>query len=191
MGKRHAKRRRRSVQQFEERQYKDIGQRVQAAMPEIPPGVPVGVVLPYAGASAPADYLMCDGSAYSPTTYPLLFATIGNTYGGTVSSPLLPDCRSRAVIGAGTGPGLSNRPLGTTVGQETITLGVASMPSHTHVTSGDIGTNTSVGGSSTRVTNIWDGNTGGKSITSTSAGGDGAHGNMQPSIALNFIIRAT
>lgn len=47
-----------------------------------PTGVePTGAMIPYAGASAPAGYLLCNGSAVSRTTYAALFAVIGTTYG--------------------------------------------------------------------------------------------------------------
>src|SRR3990172_1326827 len=36
-------------------------------------GVPSGAVIPYAGTSAPAGWLLCDGSAVSRTTYADLF----------------------------------------------------------------------------------------------------------------------
>jgi microcystin-dependent protein len=44
----------------------------------------------------------------------------------------LPDSRGRAVIGEGTGAGLTARTLAGTVGAETHTLITAEMPSHTH-----------------------------------------------------------
>lgn len=44
-------------------------------------GSPVGTIKPFAGSSAPAGTLICDGSAISRTTYAQLFAIIGTTYG--------------------------------------------------------------------------------------------------------------
>lgn len=44
-------------------------------------GMPVGSIIPYAGTTIPAGYLLCDGSAISRTTYSALFASIGTTYG--------------------------------------------------------------------------------------------------------------
>ena len=43
--------------------------------------VPTGVILPYGGVTAPANFLMCNGSAVSRTTYANLFAVIGTRYG--------------------------------------------------------------------------------------------------------------
>lgn len=43
--------------------------------------IPVGTILPYAGATAPEGYLLCNGQAVSRTTYSALFTVIGTTYG--------------------------------------------------------------------------------------------------------------
>ena len=42
---------------------------------------PVGTILPYGGTTAPAGYLLVDGSAISRTTYASLFTVISTTYG--------------------------------------------------------------------------------------------------------------
>lgn len=67
--------------------------------------VPAGLVLPYAGTSAPSGWLLCDGSAVSRTTYATLFAITSTTYGvGDGSTTFnLPNLSSRAVVGVGTG----------------------------------------------------------------------------------------
>src|SRR6516225_7249123 len=44
--------------------------------------VPVGCIFPFGGASPPANYLFCDGSSISRTTYSALFAVFGTSYGG-------------------------------------------------------------------------------------------------------------
>lgn len=68
-------------------------------------GVPPGVVANYAGSSAPAGWLMCDGSAVSRSTYAALFAAISTTWGAGDGSTTfnLPDPRGRVSVGAGTG----------------------------------------------------------------------------------------
>lgn len=43
--------------------------------------LPVGTIIKYAGSSAPAGYLECDGAAVSRTTYDELFNVIGEDYG--------------------------------------------------------------------------------------------------------------
>jgi microcystin-dependent protein len=65
-------------------------------------GVPIGAQMAYAGASAPAGWLLCFGQAVSRTAFALLFATIGTAYGeGDGSTTFnVPDKRGRASIGA-------------------------------------------------------------------------------------------
>lgn len=48
----------------------------------VPSSVPVGAVMPFAGSTVPnSNWLACNGSAVSRTTYASLFAYIGTTYG--------------------------------------------------------------------------------------------------------------
>jgi len=154
--------------------------------------IPTGSMLPYAGASAPTGWLICDGSAVSRTTYAALFSVIGTVWGpGDGSSTFnLPDLRGRTPIGAGQGAGLTNRALGDkSIGEETHTLSIAEMPAHNHETaiggSGPFGTGPVRGGC--------EGGTGlytvDTTLTSTSGGGL-AHNNMQPSAVVNFIIKS-
>lgn len=67
--------------------------------------VPIGLILPYGGSSAPTNWFLCDGSAKSRTTYASLFAVIGTAYGSGDGSTTfnVPDMRGRAPVGAGTG----------------------------------------------------------------------------------------
>ena len=178
-----------------------------------PPGA-AGTVYPFAGAAAPPGWLLCDGAAVSRATYAGLFAAIGTTYGAGDGSTTfnLPDLRSRAPIGAGQGTGLTNRPLAGQVGGETKTLATADLAAHTHT-----GTTNNPGDHAHTQTAtpwvVWDtdrGVNGGWSVFSgdnaanygTSANGDHSHtftsgstgsasafSLMQPSIALNFVIR--
>lgn len=67
--------------------------------------VPVGTLLLYAGTNLPANYLWCDGSQYSTTTYSTLYSVIGNTYNLTSPSSgnfFVPDMRKKTPIGAQT-----------------------------------------------------------------------------------------
>jgi len=142
----------------------------------------VGEMKMYGGVAAPLGWLMCDGSAISRTTYANLFAVIGIAFGagnGTTTFNI-PDLRGRAPVGAGTGTGLTNRVLGTMFGAETHTLTPNEMPSHAHSTLGStaLGVDPAYTASDAQVP----GSTG-------SAGGDQPHNNMQPSQAVNFIIK--
>jgi microcystin-dependent protein len=54
-------------------------------------GNPSGAVVMYGGTSAPTGYLFCDGTSYSTSTYPALFAAIGYTFGGSGGSFNVPN----------------------------------------------------------------------------------------------------
>ena len=90
---------------------------------------PAGIIMPFAGTVAPENYLFCDGSAVSRTTYATLFAVIGTTFGaGDGSSTFnLPDLGGRVPLGVSQG-----HALGTTGGSETVTLTESELPAHVH-----------------------------------------------------------
>ncbi len=140
-------------------------------------------------ASLRSGCLLCDGSVYSPSTYPALFSAIGNTYGGTSASPLLPDYRGRVIVGAGTGAGLTARSRGQTGGEETHLLTVGEMPSHTHPP-GNGGTNfLTVKSGSGSAAGLAAGTVVDQPTVTGSAGGGGAHNNMQPFGVANVFIK--
>ena len=65
-------------------------------------GVPVGMILPFAGPTVPAGYLLCNGSAVGRETYPELFTVIGTTYGSGDGSTTfnLPNLINKFIEGA-------------------------------------------------------------------------------------------
>jgi hypothetical protein len=87
----------------------------------------------------------------------------------------------RALASAGAGSGLTARALGQFLGEETHTLNIAEMPSHTHPYSAGAGSETVAGQGSTPIIN--------NSANTGTMGGGGAHNNMQPSSFLNFFIK--
>jgi microcystin-dependent protein len=65
--------------------------------------MPIGGLLDFAGATAPAGWLLCDGATYAIASYPKLFAVISTRYGGDgVNNFRVPDLRGRVAAGAGT-----------------------------------------------------------------------------------------
>lgn len=61
---------------------------------------PVGTILPFAGDTAPAGWLLCNGTLYSTTTYAALFNVVGNRFGSTGAGSFnVPDFRGRFLRG--------------------------------------------------------------------------------------------
>jgi microcystin-dependent protein len=88
----------------------------------------VGEVIAFAGNYAPDGYFPCDGRLLSIDQYEPLFSLIGTIYGGDGQTTFaVPDLRSRVPVMAS-----SIKPLGFADGREQVTLGLSSMPRHTH-----------------------------------------------------------
>jgi len=123
----------------------------ESSTPAASSSLPTGALMPYAGATAPTGYLLCDGSSVSSSTYLALHAVLSNTYGGSAYTGAgalsfnLPDLRGRLPMGAGTGSGQNasgtGAPSGTAQtartrgqwgGEETNLLSTTEMPSHNH-----------------------------------------------------------
>ena len=65
-------------------------------------GLPAGMVITFAGTTCPDGFFDSDGSSKSKTTYPLLHAAIGYTYGGSGDNFNIPDYRGMFLRGTGT-----------------------------------------------------------------------------------------
>ena len=152
----------------------------------------VGQIILFAGSTIPTGWLVCDGSAISRTTYSNLFSVLGTTWGtGDGSTTFnIPDFRGRTAIGVGesNATGHTNHALGTTDGEETHTLNVTEMPSHSHNVISNVdywyGNRIALGSGSGAI--FW------KDYDSPTrtTGGDGAHNNMPPYATVNYIIFA-
>ena len=77
-------------------------------------GMPIGAIVPYAGATTPVGWLLCDGAAVSRTQYAQLFAIVGVTYGAGdgVLTFNLPDLRNEFVRGLGSGRAVGSKQAG-------------------------------------------------------------------------------
>jgi len=149
--------------------------------------------------SPDANWLACDGASLLRTNYPDLFAVIGTTYGAADATHFnVPDLQGRAPIMAGSGTGLSSYNVGDAGGAETHTLTVTETPSHAHADTGHThaeGTSLPALGAAlvgipipaaipaVGVTGI-----GFAGISNT--GGGGSHNNIQPYLAINYLIVA-
>jgi microcystin-dependent protein len=127
-------------------------------------GIPIGGIIPYAGATAPYGFLFCDGSEIERPKFSVLYDIIGSTYNGAtplvgVNTFRLPDLRGRFPLGrdnmdnAGkvpissggfvdSGGGTAGRvsdiqatTTGGTAGSSSTTLTLANLPEHSHTLS--------------------------------------------------------
>ena len=64
-----------------------------------------GEVKSFAGSSIPSGWLTCNGATFSTSTYAGLFSVIGYTYGGSGSSPKVPNMSTLTYITTGTSTG--------------------------------------------------------------------------------------
>lgn len=124
-------------------------------------GVPIGGIMPFAGAVAPYGFLLCDGAEVEQNKYPALYSVVGAAYNGTdplvgVGTFRLPDLRGRFPLGKDNmdngnvvptstggiidaGGGNASRiddvqadVLGGSGGSATVTLVTGNLPDHTH-----------------------------------------------------------
>lgn len=149
---------------------------------------PVGVIVTFAGSTAPIGWLLCDGTAISRTTYFHLFNTISTTYGtGDGSTTFnIPNLKGRIPVGRDSAQ-TEFDVLGETGGAKTHTLAESEIPSHSH--GNIVGWNTGTGAYP-----YWDGLSNkalyGLPSNTNVTGGGGAHNNLQPYLVINYIIRA-
>lgn len=186
-------------------------------MEDLPVLIPPGLISPFAGSSAPAGWLLCNGSAVSRTTYAELFAAIGASYGAGDGATTfnLPDCRGRFLFGLDPNDSPYNA-LNYKAGAHTVTLALDEIPSHTHVQNPhthvqnshghNLGGQSSFGSTFVNSSNYFaktdnDVEYGPEAVTAATAtnqnatatnqnaGGGGSHPNMPPFVTTNYIIK--
>lgn len=166
---------------------------------------PVGSLIAFAGSVAPAGWLFAFGQSIPRADHPELFMALGTTYGSADGASFnLPDLRGRVAVGRDNMGGTpANRVTAAVSGLNGSSLGAGggsqalhqhshavSDPGHLHntpaITSGPgsggsigEGASASYGATETATTDI--------SLQST---GSGTSQNVQPSLILNWIIRA-
>lgn len=152
----------------------------------------------FAGNFAPRSWAFCNGQLLPVSQNTALFSLIGTTYGGDGrTTTALPNLQGRAPMHPGRGPGLTARRLGERGGVGTVTLSEAQMPNHTH----SVQASTRPGEENDPGNQYWARSTANQYAPSTSsptaqlasqalpdAGGSQAHNNLQPFLAINFII---
>lgn len=161
-------------------------------------GIPIGSMMLWPTETAPTNWLICDGSAISRTTYSILHALLkdvggvdayayGNGDGSTTFN--LPDFRGRSPIGAGTGTAtrasewtLGEKPTSGIGGEESHIQTTAELAAHTHTKGAtDSGVNVSTGAGNNHFNDT--GNTG-------STGSSSPFNVTHPVLGTNIIIRA-
>ena len=151
----------------------------------------LGQIILFAGNFAPRGWALCDGQLLAIASNTALFSILGTTYGGDGRTTFaLPDLRGRIPIHEGHGPGLSNYALGQKGGAENVTLTVAQLPNHNHsLAMNGEGASTKQAGY-LAAGEIY-GETADKSApanTISNAGGNQPVSNIQPYLAVNYII---
>lgn len=121
--------------------------------PDLASGLPAGTIVQWPGATAPANWLICNGSAVSRSTYSSLFSAIGTQYGAGDGSTTfnLPDLRGKVSVGLDSAQTEFNT-LGETGGAKTHTLTASELPTHSHpntLTNATVASSTHTHGSST------------------------------------------
>jgi microcystin-dependent protein len=156
----------------------------------------VGEIRPVGFNFAPAEWSMCNGASLPISQFQALFQLIGTTYGGDGQSNFaLPNLCSRVPVHQGSLAG-TNYTMGQTGGAETVTITPTTYPTHTHTLQGSSNTSNLVANPSGNAvasglrfySNAASDTTMGGNMISMATGGGQPHGNLQPYLALNWII---
>jgi len=158
--------------------------------------VPPGVVNAYAGAAAPTGWLLCDGTSYTTAAQAALFAAIGYAFGGAGANFNVPDLRGRVIAGVDGGAGrlgsgatggiTGAATLAATGGEQSHAQTATELAAHTHLVPGNVqaGNDITGGGSVVYAAGLVN------NANSGSAGSGTAANVVQPTIVLNYIIKA-
>lgn len=159
----------------------------------------IAEIIMFGGNFAPQGWAFCDGQLLQIASNTALFSILGTTFGGDGQTTFgLPDLRGRVPIHHGNlpGPGLSPNALGQKGGVEAVTLTTQQMPTHTHQI---MGTNsngdqeTPGGAAPARKARDKDYKAAAPDVAmhanvAANAGEGSPHTNLQPFLAVNFII---
>jgi microcystin-dependent protein len=161
----------------------------------------VGEIRMFGGSFAPVGWHFCDGSPMPIAENDTLFTLIGTTYGGDGQETFnLPNLAARIPVCVGTNPATGTTySFGEMAGVESVTLTTQQLPNHTHTLMGSVDPGTSnspqntVPGSLTVASGQLPYGTdppptGLLPASITPAGGSQPHDNVQPFLAVSFII---
>lgn len=164
----------------------------------------MGEIQMFAGNFAPRNWAFCNGQLLAINQNQALFSLLGTTYGGNgINTFALPNLQGSMAIGAGNGPGLTPRMLGEKSGVESVTLSTSQMPIHWHGIQfptfnypcfDGAGTQDTPNENSANVANGYAPTANGSMLPIQNGiyiyptGGSQPHNNMQPYVAVNYII---
>ncbi len=162
----------------------------------------IGEIRVFAGNFAPRGWAFCNGDLMSIAQNTALFSILGTMYGGDGKNTFaLPNLMGRAPMGQGRGPGLTDRRVGAMVGSSEVTLIEPEIPAHNHHANAI----QAPGELLDPTDNFWSETQPGRSgeqesvyaatpttsmspMVLSTAGATQPHNNMQPYLAMNFII---
>lgn len=154
---------------------------------------PIGSVMIWHGSTAPSGYLICDGTTYSKSQYPDLYDVLGSDYQISAEQFKVPDFRGLVPIGAGTHQDTNSKSktftLGTEYGEYEHTQTIEELVNHRHNSRVQWANSPGNGVISTSTNNTYlqvDAQANNDGLT----GGGQPFNVMQPSLAVNFIIKA-
>ena len=153
----------------------------------------------FAGNFAPRGWATCDGQLLPISQNTALFSLVGTTYGGNGQTTFaLPNLQGSAPMFWGQGPGLTDRVIGESSGEQSVTLTSGEMPAHNHALMASTGPASSRAPADATLARSRNGNAYQTTVTQnvaslaaqavSPAGGSLPHNNMQPFLVLTFII---
>jgi len=140
----------------------------------------------------PKGWAFCNGQFLPINQNQAMFALLGTMFGGNGQTTFaLPDFRDRIPIHTGNG-----HTLGEKGGENSHTVSISEMPTHTHVlngTSNSANTTNPIGAmlADTKPSELYNANDAGATMNPaviSTVGGSQAHENRQPYLTLNFCI---
>lgn len=153
----------------------------------------------FGGNFNPRGHAFCNGQTLPIQQNTALFSLLGTTYGGNgTTNFVLPNLQGRAVMNSGQAPGQQIRDLGEVGGAATVALTPSELPAHTHAVSVASTMDASADRSNASGNVLAKPGDSSYATTGTAAvmnsaaisnaGSGQPHNNMQPYLAINFII---
>jgi microcystin-dependent protein len=148
---------------------------------------------------APQGWAQCNGQLLPISQNTALFSILGTTYGGDGRTTFgLPNLQGQTPLHTGQGPGLSDRQLGESGGEPSVTLNVSEMPLHAHA----VAASSTIADQSNPTNTVWATGAGGRgqnfytrgagvpmsNQALGATGGNQPHNNLPPYLVLNFCI---